>query len=192
MHLNSIQVVTWNIERKASHRRQAQIMLDRIQALSPDIVCLTEAFEGSTAQLGGFEISVRGVFWSREAVGERKVVLWSKHPWVEMDLQGNENLQCGAFAAATTTTPIGDIRVIGVCMPYSFASPAGLVPKCRQWSQHLRFLSGLEPVISNRAPSKPTIVLGDYNQFVPVSGARRRPAPVLSKLWATCGSVLRV
>jgi endonuclease/exonuclease/phosphatase family metal-dependent hydrolase len=160
-------ILTWNIERRAPETRQALIMMERIAALAPDVVCLTEAFEGSTAVLGGFEISVKGVSWSREASAERKVVLWSREPWTAVDLEGNSDLQCGAFAAATTTTPAGDIRVMGVCIPYHFASPFGVSTKARPWSQHLRFLMGLQRVVADRPRDHAAVVLGDFNQYVP-------------------------
>ncbi|WP_084558363.1 endonuclease/exonuclease/phosphatase family protein [Mesorhizobium sp. LNJC394B00] len=159
--------VTWNIERRCPSSRQARTMIERIAALSPDVVCLTEAFEGSTAELGGFEISVTGVFWSREAALERKVVLWSRNPWTDVDPLGNQELQTGGFIAAITTTPLGDIRVLGVCIPYHLASPMSVAPRCPAWSQQLLYLSGLRRLIASRTAGLPMVVLGDYNQFVP-------------------------
>jgi endonuclease/exonuclease/phosphatase family metal-dependent hydrolase len=165
--MHTVHVATWNIERRAPDTRQAKILLDRIQALAPDIVCLTEAFEGSTSCLGGFEISVRGVSWASEVAAERKVVLWSKQPWDDIDMEGNDDLRSGAFLSATTATPIGRIRISGLCMPHGFASPTGMVPKLRPWSEHLRFLAGLQPLLANRDRKIPTIALGDFNQFWP-------------------------
>ncbi|MBZ9774067.1 endonuclease/exonuclease/phosphatase family protein [Mesorhizobium sp. CO1-1-8] len=142
-------------------------MMERIAALSPAVICLTEAFEGSTADLGGFEISVNGVSWSKETPLERKVVLWSGMPWTDIDCIGNEDLQSGGFIAATTRTPLGEIRVLGVCVPYHLASPMGLSPRCPAWSQQVLFLAGLRQIIGSTGPRLPTVVLGDYNQFVP-------------------------
>ncbi|MER9456575.1 endonuclease/exonuclease/phosphatase family protein [Mesorhizobium sp. M0478] len=159
--------VTWNVERKNPSSRQALTMVERIAALSPDVVCLTEAFEGSTAELGGFVISVKGVSWSREVALERKVVLWSRNPWTYVDPLGNQELQTGGFIAATTRTPLGDIRVLGVCIPYHLASPMGVVPRCPAWSQQILFLEGLKHVVASKSAELPMVVLGDYNQFVP-------------------------
>lgn len=162
-----LQIVNWNIERQAPDKRRAKIMMERISAISPQLVCLTEAFEGSTAALGGYEISTRGVAWSKEAPAERKVVLWSRNPWTDKDNDEAETLRSGAYVAATTDTPIGAVRVIGVCIPYSFASPFGLTPRSRPWSEQLKFLEGLKQVVANREFAIPVVVIGDFNQFAP-------------------------
>lgn len=151
--------------------------MERVEILAPDVVCLTEGFVDSTAVLGGYEISVKGVSWSRETPGERKVVLWSREPWTAVDLEGNPDVQCGAFVAATTMTPVGAVRVVGICIPYSFASPFGVIPKSRQWSEHLRFLAGLHNLMAVRERGQATVVLGDFNQFVPrIWGAKAASA----------------
>lgn len=165
--MTSINIINWNIERQAPSKRRAQIMMERISALSPDVICLTEAFEGSTTTLGGFEISVRGVAWSKEAPGERKVVLWSRNPWINADFGLAKPLQSGAYIAATTRTPLGDIEIIGICIPYNFASPYGETPKARPWTQHLIFLEGLKQAMIDRDPAAHTILMGDFNQYIP-------------------------
>ncbi len=184
MHTKSARIVTWNIERRTPKSRQARIMMERIGSLTPDVVCLTEGHVGSTAVLGGFETSVKGVSWSREAHDERKVVLWSKEPWTAVDIEGNPDVQCGAFVAATTMTPVGSIRFVGICIPYSFASPFGAAPKSRPWSEHLRFLKGLDTLMAGRE-QQATIVLGDFNQFIPrIWGAKAASAALDQALGA--------
>lgn len=175
-------IVTWNIERQAPGSRKAKIMLERIAALSPDIVCLTEGFEGSTAILGGFEISVSGVSWADEAPTERKVVLWSKHPWAEIAGDLHERLQSGAYLEAASLTPIGRIRFLGVCIPYHFASPAGVLPKARPWSEQLRFIGGLRSATTGM-PDQTTVVLGDFNQYFPrIWGSKAASAVLIEAL----------
>ncbi|MHB9470835.1 endonuclease/exonuclease/phosphatase family protein [Mesorhizobium sp. W050] len=157
----------WNIQRQPPNKPQARMMIERIAALSPDVVCLTEAFEGSTKDLGGFEISVRGVLWSQELALERKVVLWSREPWVDADLSGNEAVQSGGFVSAVTTTALGEVRVVGVCVPYHLASPVDVASKCPAWSQQIKYLMGLKSKISSRPQTMPMILMGDFNQYVP-------------------------
>ncbi|ESX09985.1 hypothetical protein X768_16740 [Mesorhizobium sp. LSJC265A00] len=154
-------------------------MIERMGMLSPDVMCLTEAFEGSTVDLGGFEISSRGVIWSDEGPLERKVVLWSRMPWTDIDLTGNQQLQTGGFTAATTTMGIGQVRVVGLCVPHHMASPVGIAP-CRPWSQQIEYLKGLKSIISTRAQSMPMVVLGDFNQFVPRIWGSKLASSVLS------------
>jgi endonuclease/exonuclease/phosphatase family metal-dependent hydrolase len=164
---NTALLVTWNIERRNPATRQARTMMERIAALSPDVVCLTEAFEGSTETLGGYEVSVKGVLWSDEAPKERKAVLWSREPWTDVAPAQSAELQSGGLIAATTRTRMGEIRVIGVCVPYHLASPVGIVPKCPPWSQQFLYLRGLKSVVTSRRPPLPVVLLGDFNQFVP-------------------------
>jgi hypothetical protein len=53
-------VLNWNVERRTPHTRQAGVMIERAAARRPDVICLTEAYDGSTASLGGYEIADRG------------------------------------------------------------------------------------------------------------------------------------
>ncbi|QPC89720.1 endonuclease/exonuclease/phosphatase family protein [Mesorhizobium sp. INR15] len=165
--MDSALFANWNIERQPSSKRQARTMIERVAAHSPDVVCLTEAFEGSTADLGGFEIAAKGVSWSNEAAKERKVVLWSREPWSDIDSIGNRELRSGGFMAGTTRTRLGEIRVVGVCVPYHMASPMGVAPRSPAWSQQVSFLNGLKQVVASRNSELPIVVIGDYNQFVP-------------------------
>lgn len=163
----TLTVATWNLERQAPDRPRAGVMLSRLAALQPHLLCLTEAHVHSTRDLGGHAVSTPGVSWSKAAETERKVVLWSRHPWREIDERGAPGCETGAFVQAVTETPLGLIRVIGVCIPYHFASPLGLTPKAKPWSQHLRFLEGLATVVDARDGATPCMLLGDFNQVIP-------------------------
>jgi endonuclease/exonuclease/phosphatase family metal-dependent hydrolase len=162
-----MRVLTWNFERKPPASWQAGIMVDRIAALQPDIVCLTEAYDRSLEALGGSALSTEGVVWSASRPGERKVVLWSRRPWLAVDEVDEAATSAGACLSVLADTESGPVRVIGVCLPYHFASPVGLSPKARPWAQQIRFLEGLGIVLRSFRDSYPTIVLGDYNQYLP-------------------------
>jgi hypothetical protein len=173
-------VATWNFERRGPHTPKAQTMMDRLSAERPALVCLTEAHEGSTAALGGHEIAVRGVVWSRAKETERKVVLWSAQPWRGLDIAGPNGCEAGAYLSGVTNVNGVDVWVVGVCIPYSFASPLGAEPRARPWSQHITYLRGLKTAIENRPRDLPCIVLGDYNQFVPRIWGSKAAAAALS------------
>ena len=79
----------------------------------------------------------------------------------------NLELQSGGFIAATTRTQLGEIRVVGVCVPYHLASPTDVTPKLPAWSQQVLYLGGLKQMVASRSSRLPMVVLGDYNQFVP-------------------------
>jgi len=161
-------LVNWNFERRAQHTRQATTMLDRVVVQQPDVVCLTEAFDGSTVTLGGHEIADRGATWSfNRHDEERLVVLWSSHPWRDVDMLGNAGTATGGYIAGVTDTPSGAMRVIGICAPHHAASQVGAIEKARMWTEQIAFWSGLAKLLDARDRSIPTVVIGDFNQYVP-------------------------
>ena len=162
-----MRIVNWNIERKAPHSWQAQSLVSEIRYLAPDLICLTEAYETSLSDMGGETISVTGVKWSKQADSERKVLLWSRTPWTDIEQHDLLN-QTGAAVSGITSLGGRYVRVLGMCTPYHMASPVGVEPRAKPWSQHELFLDGLKPLLNEwKAGSLPVIVLGDFNQFHP-------------------------
>lgn len=161
-----MRIVNWNIERHAPSSWQSTSLLSEIGQLDPDIVCLTEAWETSAELLGGHSISAAGAEWSPKIPGECKVLLWSKSPW--RDVQVIEELEATGSAITGIAEHEGKgIRFVGMCVPYHFASPFGLEPRAKPWSQHERFLEVLAPLLSRWRDESPVIVVGDYNRFIP-------------------------
>lgn len=76
-----MRIANWNIERHGPSTWQAKSLLAEIAELGPDVLCLTEAWEASAVTLGGHAFSAPGAAWSTKHDSERKVLLWSKHPW---------------------------------------------------------------------------------------------------------------
>lgn len=113
---------------------------------------------------------------SNEDKSERKVLLWSKHSW--QDVETIDALEVTG-SAITGLTSLGEtrLRVTGLCIPYHFASPIGQEPRARPWRQHERFLEDLSPWIRQWQDEGPVIILGDFNQFMPhVWGPKRSHA----------------
>lgn len=161
-----MRLVNWNIERNDPASPKAASLIAEIGALSPDIISLTEAWEGSLEAFGGYVLAAQGVAWSRQATGERKVVLWSPHPWADIDPME----QAAAFGGSVSAcTQIGgrNVRIVGICIPYHMASPLGQVPKARVWEQHERFLEVLMPYLHRWRQDGPVIVMGDFNRRMP-------------------------
>lgn len=176
-------ILTWNLERNGPSSSKGRELGARILAQSADLVCLTEAHEGSASALGYYEISAEGAHWSARKPSERKVTLGSKAPWTAVDDYGGEGLESGAFIAGTTQSPFGLVRVVGLCIPYHAASPFGQRPKARQWSEHLRFLDALHAYLAARAHDPPLVIIGDYNQFLPrIWGSKAAHAKLLEAL----------
>lgn len=176
--------LNWNFERRPPHSRQAATMVDRVVAQRPDVVCLTEAYEGSTVALGGHEIADRGATWSfNRRDGERLVALWSPQPWRDVDMEGNAGTATGGYISGITDTPTGPMRVIGICAPHHAASQVGAVEKARMWTEQIAFWHGLAKLLGARDTSVPTILLGDFNQYVPrIWGSKAAHAAMLAAL----------
>lgn len=159
-------------------------MMERTCAQRPDVVCLTEAYDGSTASLGGHEIADRGATWSNNRRdGERLALLWSPNPWRDMDAGGNNGTATGGYVSGITDTPTGSVRVIGICAPHHAASQVGAADKARLWTEQIAFWNGLATLVSSRDRSVPTILLGDFNQYVPrIWGSKAAHAALLLAL----------
>lgn len=180
--------LNWNFERRPPHSQQAVLMLERGLAQQPDVICLTEAHHGSTGTLQGHEITDRGATWStKRDDAERLVVLWSATPWRDVDVEPNEAAVRGGYVSGVTETPVGLVRVVGICAPHHFASRVGAAERARLWTEQIAFWNALEKLLSTRDHSLPTVMLGDYNQYVPrIWGSRAAEAALRSTLGDLC------
>lgn len=171
-------MLTWKLERRTSTSPRAAIAIDHLMSQSPDIVVLTEA--RTTLPLPGGH-----VLWSDPPVGtrfaadERKVLIWSKHPWTDVDLVGAPGLDQTRFVSATTATPLGDVRVLGICIPYHMADvTTGPKPRSRPWERHMAYLESLTRMLAGLRMA--TVIAGDFNQKIPrVKGGYRLAADTL-------------
>lgn len=162
----SFRIINWNIERRSPTSWQGKSLAQEIESLHPNLVCLTEGWESSTEQWSGYSISAPGVAWSEQSEQERKVVLWSHNPWRNAE-RIDQLEKIGSAVTGITILGSTDVRVLGVCIPYHFASPLGQEPKAKMWSQHEAFLSKLRPHLKPWLEERPLIVVGDYNRRIP-------------------------
>jgi hypothetical protein len=65
-----------------------------------------------------------------------------------------------------TDTPLGLIDVTAICIPWSRAHVSGGRRDRRPWEDHLKFIEGVTPLLKAE-PSRPRILLGDFNQRIP-------------------------
>ncbi len=107
---------------------------------------------------------------------QRKVVIWSRFPWKCVDDLGSEDLPPGRFVAGTADTPVGQIRVIGVCIPWHNANVNVGAKDKVSWAEHSTYLQGLASILK-RKTSYPVVLTGDFNQQI---GQVNRPYPPLS------------
>lgn len=93
----------------------------------------------------------------------------------------------GRLVSATTRTPLGEIRSLGVCIPWADAHVRTGRKDRSRWEDHLQFLDGLASLLAGR-PSEATVVAGDFNQRLPRLG---QPAHVAEALHQLLGDNLR-
>lgn len=160
----SVAIATFNCEWRRTPSPDGELIRERIFDSSVDVVCLTETHhdflrgEGHTIESAPFD-------QAPNAISRRKVLLWSRRPWTEVDAHGPQGIPEARYIAGTTPTAVGETRFIGVCIPYSFAGVRYGVPKRSPWELHFAYLDALHRAL----PATPelTVVLGDFNQRVP-------------------------
>lgn len=165
-----VRVGTWNVEWAKPGLRRAPLLAEVLAAPDCDIVCATEGDAGILPK-GGHVIDA-GTDWGyplpKASPGRRKVLLWSRRPWTPVFDALQEVLPGGRLVAAVTETPVGEVTVVGVCIPWSGAHVNSGRRDRVQWQDHLDWLSGFEQLAYARR--RRTIVLGDFNQRSPKGG----------------------
>ena len=169
-----MKAVTWNVEWATPRSWRTTEILSRIDCHAPEVICLTETDVGLLSQRGhsicsqpdaGYEVKM----------SRRKVILWSREPWDEVDDAGLDSMPPGRFVAGVTRTSLGKVTVIGVCIPW-FGSRTEARRKAERkmrWEDHEQYLAGLTEIL-RRASAKRLIVMGDFNQAIGTS-SRARP-----------------
>ena len=140
-------------------------MRERLAACNADVICVTE---GHTDNLpgGGDIIASEADYGYPLREGRRKVILWTRHKWTERDSVGSRHLPPGRFAAGTLSLDQAEIRIVGVCIPWSAAHVSTGSRDRTRWEDHLDYLDGLGSYVADCAETD-TIVLGDFNQAIP-------------------------
>ena len=170
----SLRVLTWNVEWAAPGSWRATEILSRVEQHTPEVVCLTETNNALLSQ-AGYCISSRADYGYPIKAGRRKVMLWSREPWEQVDDLGIDSMPPGRFISGVTQTSLGKVRVVGVCIPWfgSRTEPRRGQERKLQWEDHAQYLAGLNEVL-RQSSSERLIVMGDFNQIVGPGG--RAPA----------------
>lgn len=162
-----IRVGTWNTAWAAPAR--ANRIRSILEAPKCHVLCVTEGRAGLLPS-GGHVID-GGADWGYPIVpGRRKVLLWSEAPWRKID-HGPESMS-GRFVAGATETPIGELTIVGVCIPWDGSHVKGGRRNHKKWGDHLGWLAGFGSL--PYATGTRTIVLGDFNQTIPRTRAPLR------------------
>ncbi len=182
-------VVTWNLERKRPHVGLGAVGVEHLFGLDPDVMVLTEARTEFPSR-GGHSLWCEPHQGSRFAADERKVLMWSKNPWEDVDHLGIRGLDTSRFVAATTQTAIGRIRVLGICIPWHMAGVTHLIDheKRKPWELHVDYLTVLGDLL--RRVTGPTVIAGDFNQRIPrIKNGNRAAAEALRTTFAAMNIV---
>ncbi len=172
--------LTWNTEWATPTSRRTPEILRRIEEHAPDVACLTEAHSDLLSS-HGHTISAGDDYGYTPKASRRKVLLWSKQPWEQVDDLGLASLPPGRFVSGVTQTPLGAITVVGICIPWwgcRTEAYRGANRKAR-WQDHEAYLDGL-PAILAQLPAERLIVMGDFNQII--GPGARAPRPLQTKL----------
>ena len=167
-------VINWNVNWASASWRTNEIRR-RVHEHAPEIVCLTETHCGFLE--GGHTITSRGDYGYGHQVSRRKVLLWSRQPWREVDDLGDDCMPPGRFVSGVTETSVGEVTVVGVCVPWqnSRAGEHYSGKRHEPWEDHERYLERLGSVIA-QAPSERLVLMGDFNQKIAKPGRRQSGA----------------
>lgn len=172
-----MRTLVWNLRWARPESPRGKLIHQQIAAANPDIAILTE-----TAGLGFFEggeaIRSSSDYGYPAPDHRRKVHLWSRWGWRDIDPIGTDALPPGRFVAATTETPAGPLRVIGVCIPWSAAHVSTGRKDRRRWEDHERYLRGMQQILEAAPAATPLLLGGDFNQRIP----RKRQPQAMHRL----------
>ena len=170
----SLRVITWNVEWATPNSPRAPEILKRIGRHQPEVVCLTETHVQLLSQ-DGHSICSQPDYGYKIKENCRKVMLWSRQPWEQVDDVGINSMPPGRFVSGVTKTSLGTVAVMGVCIPWfgSRAEARRKLERKKRWEDHEQYLVGLTKVLE-RGPTNRLIVMGDFNQIIG-PGSRAHP-----------------
>ena len=102
--------------------------------------------------------------------GARKVILWSRFGWTNIDTLGSDRLPEGRFVGATTDENGIEWNFIGMCIPYREyrTRKSEAEEKKASWQGACEYLDALrEDVLRQGRYKNRTILLGDFNLQIP-------------------------
>lgn len=168
--------LTWNLEWAPTKGPRAEKILKHVAAADPDVVCFTEVQRDFLPP--GQVIEADADYGYPIQEGRRKVLLWSREPWTEVDVVGDQSMPSGRFVSGIT----GGVRFVAVCIPWKDAHVKTGRCDRQPWDDHLAYCEGLARVLKRYAEQPiPVCVVGDFNQRIP---RINQPVPVFEALMA--------
>ena len=162
----TMSLVNWNVQWATPRSKRTPEIRKRVDSHSPDVVCLTETHTGLLSP-GGHVICSQPDYGYKGRENRRKVMLWSREPWERVDDLGQAAMPPGRYVSGVTRTPVGEVTVIGTCIPWrgSRTEDRRESERKRPWEDHARYLHGLSKLLKG-VQDRPLIVMGDFNQRI--------------------------
>lgn len=167
-----MRLLNWNLEFAPPAGPRGLAIAEVIQGEDAEVVCLTETHE-HWPMGGGHWIWSDPDYGYEQRGDRRKVGLWSRRPWSDVDVIGDARLPSGRFVAGITETSTGPVRFVGVCIPWRAAHVSTGRRDREPWDDHVTYLRAMKDRIPTWLGGPPLVVVGDYNQRLP-----RQRAPV--------------
>ncbi len=154
--------LTWNLEWAAPSSKRGKLIQETILRLNPDVACYTEIMSGFAPR--GFAIEADSDYGYNNSGKKRKVSLWSRTPWADVDTFGDFDLPAGRIISGVSQ----GIRFVGVCIPWKDAHVRTGRQDREPWEDHLAYCRGLGSVLERLVKrDEPVCILGDFNQRIP-------------------------
>ena len=160
-----MKISCWNSDWATPTSKRGKFFIEKFNS---DVICLTEGYE-SLLPKNGYIISSDKDYGYETKNGRRKVILWSKSKWTDIDQLGSKEIPAGRFVSGITN----GIKIIGICIPWRFAHVSTGRKDRKPWEDHISFIQNLD------FSRKKTIILGDFNQNIP---KQNQPEIVFSSL----------
>jgi endonuclease/exonuclease/phosphatase family metal-dependent hydrolase len=183
--MHNLKITAWNLLWGNPGRQRGNLILERLKNTQADIYVLAEAM---SPMISGHIVDAGPDWGYGQQSVKRKIQMISRQPWTDIKREESPAALKGRFICATTKTPIGAVRVIGVCIPWFMAHVTSGRKDASRWSEHLEFLVALQPIIKAECRrGLPLILAGDFNQCLPRRYARK---DVYSALRVALGGAL--
>lgn len=169
--MTALRILNWNVQadQQTSSNGRGERILKVLREAEADVICLTESY-GVNFPAEGHIIQSESSGWGwPEARGARKVGLWSKTPWEQVNTVGSHDLPEGRYISAVTQ----GIRFIGVVIPYhAYRSTAKWGEQRKTvWQGAQEYLIAFQKhILSTSQQHERTVILGDFNLQIPARG----------------------
>lgn len=175
-----IRILNWNTQFASPRGRAGRFAKVKasIASYNPDLICLTEAYPEMMPDSDHTITSELSGAGNVESRGARKVLLWSRFGWSNVDALGSPNMPPGRFIKATTSADYVQWTIIGMCIPYAHYRNHAKWGNQRKsfWGGAGEFLDALREEVLPRLSEEflpysknplNTILLGDFNMQIP-------------------------